>query len=127
LVYYYTIIEAQRLSFIRENHKLIHYDILNGLQKAVNRGKTNPSSIGRCIVLPASFISGTRYMFNNYQDAMAICKKFGYPDWFITITYIVNWSEIRDFVSLRGLSASHKLDIVCKVFKMKLDQMMTHF
>jgi len=120
LVDYYTMIEAQYLSFTRPNQKLIRYDILK-------RGETNPSSIGRRTVFPASFTSGTRYMFNNCQDVMAICKKFEYLDLVITITCNVNWSEIRDFVSPRSLSASDKPDIVCRVFKMKLDQMMTDF
>jgi len=42
---------------------------------------------------------------------LAICKKFGYPDLFITITCNVNWSEIREFVLARGLSASDTPDI----------------
>ena len=58
---------------------------------------------------------------------MAICKKFGYPDLFITITCNVNWSEIKEFVLAKGLSASDRPDIVCRVFKMKLDEMMTDF
>jgi len=66
-------------------------------------------------------------MFNNCQDAIAICKKFGYPDLFITITCNVNWSEIKEFVLPKGLSASDRPDIVCRVFKMKLDEMMTDF
>jgi len=66
-------------------------------------------------------------MFNNFQDAMAICKMFGYPYLFITITCNVNWSEIRDFVTSKGLSVADKPDIVCRVFKMKLDQMMNDF
>jgi len=120
-------IEAQRLSFIRNNKKLIRLDILNGLQEAVNKGETDPSSIGKRIVLSASFTGGMRYMFNNCQDAMAICKRYGYPDLFITITCNVNWPEILDFVKSRGLTASDRPDIVCRVFKMKLDQMMTNF
>ena len=64
-----------------------------------------------------------RYMFNNCQDAMAICKKYGYPDLFIIITCNVNWPEILDFVKSRGLTALDMPDIV----KMKLDQMMTDF
>jgi len=83
-------IKAQQLFFIRANQKLIHCDILNGSQEAVNRGETDPSLIGRHIMLAASFTSGTRYMFNNFQDAMAICKEFEYSDLFITITYNVN-------------------------------------
>ena len=66
-------------------------------------------------------------MFNNCQDAIAICKKFGYPDLFITITCNVNWTEIKEFVLQKGLSASDRPDIVCRVFKMKLDEMMTDF
>jgi len=127
LVDTYIMIEAQRLSFIRNNQKLICSDILNGLQEVVNKGETHPSSIGKHVVLPASFIGGMRYMFNNCQDAMAICKRYDYPDLFITITCNVNWPEILDFVKSRGLTASDRPDIVCRVFKMKLDQMMTNF
>jgi len=58
---------------------------------------------------------------------LQFCKKFGYPDLFIIITCNVNWSEIHAFVSPRGLFASDKPNIVCRVFKMKLDQMMTDF
>lgn len=62
-----------------------------------------------------------RYMFNNYQDAIAICKKISYPDLFITITCNTNGPEIRDFVFERDLKPSDRLGIVCRVFKIKLD------
>jgi len=38
-------IEAQRLSFMRNNQKLIRSDILNGLQEVVNKGETYLSSL----------------------------------------------------------------------------------
>jgi len=120
----YTMIDSQRLSFIRANQKLIRSELLCGLQEVVNKGEIDPSLIGRRVVLPASFTGGMRHMFNNCQDAMAICKKFGYPDLFITITY---WSKIRDFLLPKGLSASDRPNIVCRVFKMKLDQIITDF
>jgi len=123
----YTMIESQRLSFIRANQKLIRSELLCGLQEAVNIGETDPSLIGRHVVLPASFTGGMRHMFNNCQDVVAVCKKFRYPDLFITITCNANWSEIRDFLRPKGLSASDRPDTVCRVFKMKLDQMMTDF
>jgi len=127
LVDYNTMIEAQRLSFIRLNKKLIHYEILNGLQEAINRGETDPSCLGRRVVLPSSFTGGMRYMFNNCQDSMTICKRFSYPDLFITMTCNVNWHEICDALGPKGLSLLDRLDIVCRVFKIKLDQMITYF
>lgn len=86
----YTMIEAQRLFFIRMNQKVIRSDILNGTQEVVLRGENDPTSVGKRIVLPASFTGGMRYMFNNCQDAMTICNRFGYPDLFITITCNAN-------------------------------------
>lgn len=123
----YTMIESQRLSFIRGNQHVIRCDILNGLQEAVSRGETDPSLVGRRVILPASFTGGMRYMFNNCQDAMAVCKRFGYPDLFITITCNSNWKEIKDFVSITGHKPSDRPDIVSRVFKIKLDQMMIDF
>ncbi|KAL6503634.1 hypothetical protein OROGR_025557 [Orobanche gracilis] len=55
---------------------------------------------------------------------MAICKKFGYPDLFITMTCNTNWPEIKNFVKSRGQRADERPDILCRVFKMKLDQLM---
>lgn len=101
--------------------------MINGLQEAVHRGENNPSLVGKRVILPSSFTGGARYIFNNCQDAMAICKRFGYPDLFITIMCNANWPEIRDFVNTRGLCASDRPDIVCRVFKMKLDNMMSDF
>ncbi|XP_045831092.1 uncharacterized protein LOC123922418 [Trifolium pratense] len=124
----YTMIEAQRLSFIRENQDKIRSDVLSGLQEAVDRGDVDASTVGKHIILPDSFTGGPRYMFNNCQDAQGICKRFGYPDLFITITCNANWPEIRNFIEPRGLQPSDRPDIIARVvFKMKLDQMMSDF
>lgn len=60
-------------------------------------------------------------MFNNCQDAMAICRKFGYPDLFITATCNSGWPEIQRFVRDKNLKAEDRPDICVRVFKMKLD------
>lgn len=102
----YTMLETQRLSYVRNNQQTIRCSILNGLHEAMTSGETNSKDIGRRIVLPPSFTGGKRYMFNNCQDAMAICKSFGYPDLFITVTCNSNWREIQDFVKIHGLKAN---------------------
>ncbi|GAU50222.1 hypothetical protein TSUD_409010 [Trifolium subterraneum] len=66
--------KAQRLSFIRQNQSKIRQDILSGLQEAVDRGDVDASLVGKRIIVPDSFTGGPRYMFNNCQDAMGICK-----------------------------------------------------
>ncbi|XP_057455304.1 uncharacterized protein LOC130746629 isoform X2 [Lotus japonicus] len=124
LVDCFTMIESQRLSFIRNNQKIIRADFLNGLEEAMTRGETDPGSLGKRIVLPSSFMGGRRYMFDCCQNAMAICKRYGYPDLFITVTCNSTWKEIDRFVRARNVRADERPDVCCRVFRMKLHHLM---
>ena len=53
---------------------------------AVVRGDTSRKSLGKRILLPATFTGGPRYMIQNYQNAMAVCRWVGNPNLFITFT-----------------------------------------
>ena len=146
----WTMVEAYRLLFIRHNQKSLRVDLYKGLTEAVLRGETDPASHGKRIILPSSFVGGARfviiaiftslwciysciisnviffsyrYMIQNYQDAMAICRWAGYPDLFITFTCNPKWPEIQRFINNLGLNADDRPDIICRVFKMKLDQL----
>lgn len=119
----YTMIEAERLSFLRHNQQSLRAANVKNLRGAVERGETEGSSTGSRIVLPSSFTGGHSYMRENYQDAMAICRWYGYPDLFITFTCNPKWPEITRFVKKRGLRPEDRPDIICRVFKMKLDQL----
>jgi hypothetical protein len=66
-------------------------------------------------------------MFNNCQDAMAICKKYGYPDLFLTFTCNPRWPEILRHMAKSGNYSIYRPDISCRVFQMKLNQMMSDF
>lgn len=117
----YTMIESARLAFIRMHQKQLRCEMYKGLHDALLRGETNASTQGKRIILPSSFTGGARYMIQNYQDAMAICKWAGYPDLFITFTCNPKWPEIVRFVEARGLKPEDRPDIVCRIFKVKLD------
>ncbi|KAH7520860.1 hypothetical protein FEM48_Zijuj08G0190600 [Ziziphus jujuba var. spinosa] len=62
-------------------------------------------------------------MIQNYQDAMAICKWVGYPELFITLTCNPKWLEVVRFVESRGLKLEDRPDILCRIFKVKLDKL----
>ncbi|PIA25525.1 hypothetical protein AQUCO_11200032v1 [Aquilegia coerulea] len=80
---------------------------------------------GKRLVLPATFTGGPRYMFQSFQDAMAICRWDGSPDLFITVTCNPKWSEITEAMSLiLGQKSEDKPDIVSRMFKIKLDLLM---
>ncbi|XP_047261125.1 uncharacterized protein LOC124894545, partial [Capsicum annuum] len=112
-----------RLNYIRFNQKQLRDHIYKGLEDALLRGEIDPSPQGKRVILGSSFTGGARYMLQNYQDAMAICKWAGYPDFFIMFTYNPKWPEICRFVESRGLKTEDFLNILSRIFKIKLDRL----
>ncbi|CAF4096225.1 unnamed protein product [Rotaria sordida] len=51
---------------------------------------------GRVIIIPSSFQGSPRAMQQNYQDAMAIVRKYGKPDLFITFTCNPIWRKVEE-------------------------------
>ena len=77
----YTCIEEERLQWVRRNQKKLRSELYSGLKDAILCGDTNPITVGKRIILPSSFTRSPRYIVQNYQDAMAICRSAGYPDY----------------------------------------------
>lgn len=119
----YTMIESGRLRYIATHQPELRSEVFSGVADAVLQGETDGRTLGKRIVLPPSFTGGARYMIQNYQDAMAICKWAGYPQLFITFTCNQRWLEISRFLDPRGQKPEDRPDIICRIFKMKLDEM----
>ena len=113
-------IELERLAYIRNNQKNLWMDLYSGFSDALLLGETNAIYVGKWIFLPSSFIGGARYITRNYNDAMSICKWVGYLDIFLTFTCNPNWPKIRIFIDPHGLKPSKHVDFICRVFKIKL-------
>ena len=90
----YANIEQQRLNYIKMNQQRIRVDLYCGLSDAVAAGDTDSRDLGRKIVLPSSYTGIPRQMFELYEDAMSIVRKYGKPDLSITFTCNPKWDEI---------------------------------
>ena len=118
-------VEQERLDFIHSNQQNLRTESYQGIQEVVLRGDLNGSNTGK-IILPSSLTGSPRYMMNNYHDAMAICRYYGNPDLFITFTCNVNWPEIqREIKKGRNYKAEDKPDIIARVFRYKLNDMIS--
>lgn len=92
---------------------------------AVLRGDTSLASVGKRIILLLSFTSGPRYMAQNFQDAMAICRWAGNLDLFLTFTSNPKWPEVKSFLDLiPGQKSEEMPNVVSSVFKIKLEQLL---
>ncbi|KAL3642121.1 hypothetical protein CASFOL_012936 [Castilleja foliolosa] len=123
LVDAYTCIEQGRLDFVNTNQNLFRSEFLAGLYDALARGDNNAHDIGKRVFLPSSFTGGPRYMYKHYQDALAICRVHGNPQYFITFTCNVKWPEIsRHMEKIGGTLAQNRPDIISRVFHIKVQQ-----
>jgi hypothetical protein len=59
-----------------------------------------------------------------YFDGMAISASVGFPDLFITFTCNPSWPEISRLVSKQNLKAHDRPDILARVFKIKLNELL---
>ena len=80
------------------------------------------AAIGQPVIrLPSTFVGSARYYQQLYLDAMALPKKFGKPDLFVTLTCNPRWPEIVGALPPNS-HWSHHMDIVNRVFALKLKQ-----
>lgn len=125
LVDAYTAIEEQRLIWIRYNQRQLRAELYKNVCDAIVRGDTRSDWVGKRIVLPSTFTGSPRYMMQNYQDAMAICRSMGNPDLFITFTANPKWPEVQYMIQkIEGQNTEDRPDVITRIFKLKLDMMM---
>nr|GEY25770.1 hypothetical protein [Tanacetum cinerariifolium] len=107
------------------NQDSLWVDLYHNLNDAFTRGDTNTEGLGKRIVLPRTFTGGPRYMMQNYQDAMALCRAYENPDLFITFTSNPKWPKIMKMLSfIPGQKPYERPEVGTQVFKMKLTQLL---
>ncbi len=117
-------VEHNNLEWVARHQNTIRGASLVDVQDALERDDMpgDDDRIGRNIILPASYTGSPRAFVKLYQDAMAIVRKHGKPDIFITMTCNPNWPEIRAEL-LQGQIPNDRPDIVTRVFHAKLRQL----
>ncbi len=108
--------ELQRLQWVRSHQKEIRADKYKGLLDAVN--ENDGVNAGQKVILPPTVTGSPRWYAESFQNAMALVRKHGKPDVFITFTTNPQWPEIQSSL-LPGESPHDRPDICDRVFKIK--------
>lgn len=116
-------VESRNLAFHQLASQQAKYQVASARAIMDQISVVNARQIGVPTVLPASFPNSPRFYYNLYLDAVALPRKFGKPDLFITMTANPNWPEISQALPDRS-HWSHHQDIVDRVFYMKLKAML---
>ncbi|XP_048623403.1 uncharacterized protein LOC106355679 isoform X1 [Brassica napus] len=123
LVDAYTMIESSRLRYLLLNQEKLRSSSYAAIQKAATRAGAKMAEQRSRIFIPATFTGEKRYMKQHYYDAMALCKYHGFPDIFITFTCNPKWPEVTRYLKKYNLTTEDRPEILCRVFKMKLDNL----
>ena len=67
----------------------------------------------------SAFIGGPGLMQQKHQGVMCMCRKYGKPTWFATVTANPNWKEIVANLHL-GDTCHDSPELVCRVFYCKV-------
>ena len=109
-------VESQRLRWVKNNQKEIRADKYRCLLDAIDAD--DERNAGRKVILPPTVYGSPRWYAEAFQDAMALVRKFGKPDLFITMTTNPNWPEIQHSL-FPGESPVDRPDITARVFNIK--------
>jgi hypothetical protein len=118
----YIKIESSQLDYIRNHQREIRADIYQGLVDSLHAGEGRAEAIGKRTVMPSSFIGGPRDMRRRYMDAMALVRKFGKPNIFLTMACNPNWDKIKSEL-YPSQTPQDRPDLVVRVFKAKLEEL----
>ncbi|KAL5148451.1 hypothetical protein HKD37_13G035493 [Glycine soja] len=121
----YTMVESERLSYIRNNQKKLRVDKYSSLQTSLDTRTAKGLTKGKRVILPSMLVGSPRYMDQLYFDGMAICSHVGFPNLFITLTCNPNWPEIRRLLSPLNLKPTDRPDIVSRIFRLKYKHMLS--
>jgi len=82
-----------------------------------------PGRVGVPVILPSTFAGSPRDLHGRYQDAMAVVRKHGKPDLFITFTCNPRHPDILENL-LPGQQPKDRPDIVARVFKGQVEELL---
>ena len=122
LVHLWAAAKHCHLTWVHDHQKQLCVELYNGVVDALHEG-ADLASIGKKVILPASFTSGPHFMQQNLQNALALLRKFGGSDLFITFTANANWQEVQEAL-LPNQSANERPDLIARVFHLKFESLL---
>ena len=108
--------EEERLNFVENSdmqHRLASNRSIQDAQPHEQPGK----------LLPASHPGSPAKRKSDTEDALCIVNRRGRPHLFITVTFNADWKEVQENL-LPGQSAYDRPDLCCRVFKLKMKEIM---
>ncbi|KAH7714908.1 Protein F33H12.6 [Aphelenchoides avenae] len=114
----FAFMERDRMNFYRLHQNELKADGYNLQHFLEGLEFDGDPTIGKAIILPATYPGSPRYWTNQFEDAMAIVRYYGRPDIFLIMTFTLDNGEEFEECS------TDRPDIIARVFDTKKDALM---
>ena len=108
--------------WLRENQDAFRVGRKDELKKPLTR--EDSKTLRGQTKVPSSIIGSPAHFREIRQDALELVRRFGRPTYFITLTCNPHWTEFKTLLP-KGQNIWDRVDIANRVFRLKLDQMLT--
>lgn len=115
----WALIDTEKLNWARHNQHAFRADLYNGVADFLHDGDGDINKLGVRCMAPSNHPGTDRYMQRIYQNAMAVCRKYGRPSLFLTFTANPKWKEISVHL-FPGQRVEDRPDLVSRMFHAKL-------
>lgn len=92
----YTMIEAERIGYLKLNQKALRADKYINVSAYAENGNQDSTKCGKRIVLPSTYVGGERYMREKYMDAMAVRQILDIQNYSLHSLAILNGRRLQD-------------------------------
>uniref|UniRef100_A0A1I8AIP3 ATP-dependent DNA helicase n=1 Tax=Steinernema glaseri TaxID=37863 RepID=A0A1I8AIP3_9BILA len=117
------ILERHEMEFYKKKadnlRTVLPKKLIEAMEKRLQPGQT----LGKVFFAPPTWKGSRRYMQKAFADAKSISLACGKGMFFLTFTGNKEWPEIKSAL-LEGQEHFHRPDVVCRVFKAKLDELL---
>ena len=114
--------QQQKLRWIKDHQKQIRAESYQTLKKNVQSNTETGDKHGKRVILPASHYGSTRWYRKKKLESLAIVRKHGKPNLFITMTCNPNHPQILGALP-HGATPASRPDIVLRVFNQQVHQL----
>jgi hypothetical protein len=114
----YSRVEEERINFIRQGRQR-QWQRRQASMGTVDGNVTLTETEAWQSSLPSSFLGSRAWCSNQVADSLALCRQFGRPSLFITMTTNPRWPEIEDKLG-RDQTASDLPQVVVRVSRAKM-------
>ena len=117
-------VEFNDLEYIRTHQRQWRVEHYQGLfDHFVMQATRIGRQPGNLVILPSSYPDSNAAYVQRYLDDMAMMRKYGRPDFFITITMDANCEEVVKSL-FPGQTSNYRPELIARVFALKLKRLM---